>query len=165
MRIDFISQIYMNKYFFLAIVFCLICNLLSAQNNFCGTSQNNSRHPTLRGEFNQKEIQLNNLAYQYLQQNVGNIINGSTVEIPIVFHIIHQNGPENIADSVLVTEVMRINQRFSNSGMFNYADGVNVNIQFCLASIDPYGNPTTGITRTVSPLTNMPLGGDAAVKI
>jgi hypothetical protein len=79
-------------------------------------------------------------------------MNGSTVEIPIVFHIIHQNGPENIADSVLITEVMRINQRFSNTGMFNYADGVNVNIQFCLASIDPYGNPTTGITRTVSPL-------------
>jgi hypothetical protein len=64
MRIDFISQIYMNKYFFLAIVFCLICNLLSAQNNFCGMNQNNiTNKPTLRAQFNQKEIQLNNLAY------------------------------------------------------------------------------------------------------
>jgi hypothetical protein len=135
-----------------------------AQNNFCGMSQNNPQYAALRAQFNQKEIQLNNLAYQYLQQHVGNVMNGSTVEIPIVFHIIHQNGPENIADSVVITEVMRLNQRFSNTGMFNYADGVNVNIQFCLASIDPYGNPTTGITRTVSPLTNMPLGGDAAVK-
>jgi hypothetical protein len=139
-------------------------HLLLAQNNFCGMSQNNPQYAALSAQLNQKETQLNNLAYQYLQQNVGNVINGSTVEIPIVFHIIHQNGPENIADSVVITEVMRLNQRFSNTGMFNYADGVNVNIQFCLASIDPYGNPTNGITRTVSPLTNIPPGGDAIMK-
>jgi hypothetical protein len=135
-----------------------------AQNNFCGTSSSNSNQMNMKASALQREMQLNELAYQYMQQNVGQVNSGSTVEIPIVFHIIHQNGPENIADSVLITEVMRLNQRFSNTGMFNYADGVNINIQFCLASIDPYGNPTTGITRTVSPLTNMPPGGDVAVK-
>ena len=135
-----------------------------AQNNFCGTNSNHKlQHDFTPIDF-QREANLNNLAYQYLQNYNGQATNGSTVEIPIVFHIIHQNGPENIADSVVITEVMRLNQRFSNTGMFNYADGVNVNIQFCLASIDPYGNPTTGITRTVSSLTNMPPGGDVAVK-
>ncbi len=154
----------MNKKLIVFFILAVLSKALSAQNNFCGMNQNNPEQDTLRAQLNQQEVHLNNLAYQHIQQNFGNIINGSTIEIPIVFHIIHQNGPENIADSVLVTEVMRLNQRFSNTGMFNYADGVNVNIQFCLASIDPYGNPTTGITRTVSPLTNMPLGGDAAVK-
>lgn len=111
-------------------LFILVTTSAIAQTNFCGMNKNNSEYAAKRAQSEQKEINLNNLAYQYLQQNVGNVINGSTVEIPIVFHIIHQNGPENIADSVVMTEVMRLNQRF-NTGMFNYADGVNVNIQFC----------------------------------
>ena len=67
----------------------------------------------LSAQFNQQEAHLNQLAYQYIQQNIDNAFNATTVEIPIVFHVIHQNGPENIADSVIVTEVMRLNQRFS----------------------------------------------------
>jgi hypothetical protein len=154
----------MNKNLIVFFILTVLSKALSAQNSLCGMNQNNIEQAALRAQFNQKEIQLNSLATQYIQQNVGNANNGSNVEIPVVFHIIHEGGPENIADSVLINEIIVLNQRYANTGNYNYADGVNTNIQFCLASVDPYGNPTTGITRTFSSLTNMPLGGDVAVK-
>jgi len=42
-----------------------------------------------------------------------------------------------------------------NSGYFDPADGVNTNIQFCMAERDPDNNPTNGITRDVSSYTVM----------
>jgi PKD repeat protein len=70
--------------------------------------------------------------------------------VPVVFHVIHQNGPENVSDSVLQAEIVALNQYFSNSGPYFQATGVDVGIQFCLASVDPFGNSTNGITRDFS---------------
>jgi gliding motility-associated-like protein len=67
--------------------------------------------------------------------------------IPVVIHIIHQNGAENISDTQAETAITHLNTIFQQNG--------NARIQFCLAQRDPQGNATTGITRTVSPLTNM----------
>jgi hypothetical protein len=154
----------MHKISLAIYIFLILIYDCQAQNIHCGLSMQNSYQASQSANIAHQELLLNNLAYQYLQQNVGNMINGSTVEIPIVFHIIHEGGPENIADSVLINEINVLNQRYANTGNYNYTDGVNTNIQFCLASVDPYGNPTSGITRTFSSLTNMPLGGDVAVK-
>jgi hypothetical protein len=154
----------MNKNYLLLVFIILLSNDIKAQHNFCGNSLNSLYRSSFADEPHQKEIMLNKLVSEYMQQNVGHTTSGSTVEIPIVFHIIHEGGPENIADSIIINEVNVLNQRFSNTGNYNYVDGINTNIQFCLASTDPYGNPTTGITRTFSPLTNMPLGGDVDVK-
>jgi hypothetical protein len=49
-----------------------------------------------------------------------------------------------------MAEITALNQYFSNSGPFYDPTGVDVGIQFCLASVDPYGNPTNGITRDFS---------------
>lgn len=66
--------------------------------------------------------------------------------IPVVVHIIHQSGPENISDAQVQNAIANINAKFAASP-FNQ-------IQFCLAQRDPNGNATTGITRNVSPFTN-----------
>ncbi|WP_343632076.1 LamG-like jellyroll fold domain-containing protein [Fluviicola sp.] len=66
--------------------------------------------------------------------------------IPVVVHIVHQSGPENISDAQVQNAIANINAKFAASP-FNQ-------IQFCLAQRDPNGNATTGITRNVSPLTN-----------
>ncbi len=75
--------------------------------------------------------------------------------IPIVIHIIHQNGVENISDAQVIQGIAHLNQAFSNSGAYSQTNGVNTHIQFCLAQQDETGLPTTGITRHVSELTNM----------
>ncbi|MEO8590635.1 MAG: M43 family zinc metalloprotease [Flavobacteriales bacterium] len=86
---------------------------------------------------------------------------GSPYVIPVVFHIIHNNGPENISDEQVYDAIRVLNDDYNKLN----ADWVNVRpefldivadvgIEFRLASKDPQGACTKGITRTVSTLTN-----------
>lgn len=74
--------------------------------------------------------------------------------LPIVFHIIHQNGVENISDALVLDAVSFLNQSFSNTGPYEPL-GNNANVQFCLAKQDPNGQQTNGINRIESSLTSM----------
>ena len=80
--------------------------------------------------------------------------------IPIVFHIIHNNGPENITDEQVIDAVRVLNEDFNRmnpnwqSVRPEFLDLVaDVGISFELARRDPAGNCTNGITRTESTLT------------
>jgi len=80
--------------------------------------------------------------------------------IPVVFHIIHTYGPENISRSVIESQLLTLNENFQKLN----ADTANVraifkpniadmNLVFRLATKDPKGNCTDGVTRTYSLLT------------
>ena len=80
--------------------------------------------------------------------------------IPVVFHIIHDDGLENISDAQIMDAIRVLNEDFNgqNPNSVNvhpdFADLVaNVGIEFQLARKDPQGNCTNGITRTSSYLT------------
>jgi len=81
--------------------------------------------------------------------------------IPVVFHIIHDFGPENISMEQIENGVQVMTDDF-NANSFgienvqdSFADIVgDIGIEFRLAKIDPEGNCTNGVVRTVSPLTN-----------
>jgi len=85
--------------------------------------------------------------------------------LPIVFHIIHNNGPENITDAQVLQSLADMNLAFANQGYYDPSTGAEMQIEFCLAKQDPNGAATTGINRVVSPLTNMTMETeDLAVK-
>lgn len=67
--------------------------------------------------------------------------------IPVVVHIIHLGEPtgigSNIPDSSVIRAIQGLNDRFSNL----IGNGLDVNIEFCLAIRDPEGHPTNGIIR------------------
>lgn len=81
--------------------------------------------------------------------------------IPVVVHIIYNDSYSNISDAQVNSGLIAINEDF-NAGNSDYNNVVsafssiksNVGISFALASIDPNGNPTTGITRTESDFTD-----------
>lgn len=80
--------------------------------------------------------------------------------VPVVFHIIHNNGIENISDAQVVDAMRILNEDFNreNPDWQNVRSeflGIvaDVGIEFRLARKDPQGNCTNGITRTVSTLT------------
>ncbi|MEM7102982.1 MAG: M43 family zinc metalloprotease [Bacteroidota bacterium] len=75
--------------------------------------------------------------------------------VPIVFHIIHNNGPENISDALVMQGLQDLNDAFENIGYYDQGTGVDIDIEFCLATRDPDGFATTGITRDVSVLTDL----------
>ncbi len=81
--------------------------------------------------------------------------------IPIVFHIIHIGGAENISDAQIHDEVRVLNEDFRklNSTSANTVSAfqsiaADCEIEFRLAQKDPNGNCTNGIDRIVSTLTN-----------
>lgn len=75
--------------------------------------------------------------------------------IPVVVHVVHDDGDENISDEQIFAGIQHLNDAFANTGGYAHADGVTTNIEFCLASRTPTGQYTNGITRTQSILTNM----------
>ncbi|MEL7118435.1 MAG: M43 family zinc metalloprotease, partial [Bacteroidota bacterium] len=77
----------------------------------------------------------------------------SVITLPVVFHIIHDNGVENIPAERIDQELENLNAAFANTGYYNPATGVDVEVQFCLASRTPEGMPFDGINRVQSPLT------------
>ncbi|MFZ1687488.1 MAG: M43 family zinc metalloprotease, partial [Flavobacteriales bacterium] len=91
----------------------------------------------------------------------GHAKGGGSYVIPVVFHIIHNNGPENISNEqvedamrVLNNDFNRLNDDWDNVRPEFLGIVADVGITFKLAQLDPDGNCTNGITRTISPLTN-----------
>ena len=96
------------------------------------------------------------------------IENGKKI-IPVVVHVIHDLGGENISDASIqgALDILNanINGQASNflaktPDIFASVRGV-LNVEFRLAKIDPLGNPTSGIIRVRSELTNEPEPRDA----
>ena len=81
--------------------------------------------------------------------------------IPVVFHIVHDGGSENISDAAVFNEMIDLNEDFLKLNAANTAaiaapfDQIHPDceIEFKLAKLDPNGNCTNGITRTRSTLT------------
>ena len=73
--------------------------------------------------------------------------------LPVVVHIIHDNGPENIPDNQVEDAILFLNQAFENVRYYNQQTGVDTEIQFCLARSTPQNDSTTGIVRVQSLLT------------
>ncbi len=74
--------------------------------------------------------------------------------IPVVFHVLHLNGPENISDAQIQDQINVMNVDFAkeNPDTINVVSDFqgligNPKIEFRLASLDPNGNCTNGITR------------------
>ena len=93
----------------------------------------------------QVQIALNNNALQ----------TRSIVTIPVVVHIIYTLDEENIPDVQIFSQLDAINRdyRRRNTDAVNTPDvwksiAADIGFEFCLASKDPAGNSTTGITRT-----------------
>lgn len=82
---------------------------------------------------------------------------GAVKTIPVVVHVVYKNETENISNAVIKSQLDVLNKDFRklNTDMVSsthpfFALAGDAGIEFCLASIDPNGNATTGITRTLT---------------
>ncbi|MDC0313663.1 M43 family zinc metalloprotease [Flavobacteriales bacterium] len=91
---------------------------------------------------------------------------GTVYTFPVVFHVLHNGGNENVSRQELVDAIERINTEFrrlnaSASTVATPFQGLpaDVEIEFILATKAPDGSCFSGITRTQSPLSF--IGGGA----
>lgn len=157
-----------------------ILNLGMHGQNPCGTTESYNdilnKHPEIRAAREASDLEASEIdrilnAQGYRKSNSSSTGNkkadnvlkaqGTIYYIPIVFHILHQGGPENITDAQIYSEMAQLNKDWSATT----ADTANtqtpwkgleadVQIQFKLATIDPSGNCTNGITRHYDANTN-----------
>jgi PKD repeat protein len=155
------------KYLFFGLLAGLSCFDLFSQETHCISTEVTNEwfnlHPELKAGFDQ-------LQKAAVTQDSLDVANGSqklkkpavpTYTIPVVFHVLHQNGPENISDAQIMDAVSILNRDFRKlnpdtstivSQFKNLA--ADVNFEFALATIDPNGFCTNGIVRYYDPHTD-----------
>lgn len=140
--------------------------LVCAQNNHppaCGQKEFTQQLYMLQPELKKRHDAQEGLLYMQHTQRLkamseASKLSNNTVMLPIVIHIVHNNGQENISDAQVKQGIKYLNDAFAAKGFYITNGSTNTNIQFCIAERDPDGNATNGITRNVSAYTAM--GGD-----
>ena len=121
---------------------------LSAQRN-CGTmdvlESQLEEDPKMEMKMEQIEAHFMNIENSGVRE-----VNG-VVNIPVVVHVIYNNSTENISDAQVLSQIDVLNEDFrrTNSDADDtWSQATDSEIEFCMATSDPFGNATTGIVRT-----------------
>jgi hypothetical protein len=135
----------------------------------CGTIYNQEYINSLPSDV-QEQIERLNQQLQEKDSDTENLQNqfstttfidpNDVIFIPVVVHVVWNTLAQNISDAQICSQIQVLNEDFARSnpdaantpGAFLGAAS-NPRIQFYLATVDPSGNPTTGITRTNTTIT------------
>ncbi|MCB0502214.1 MAG: T9SS type A sorting domain-containing protein [Bacteroidetes bacterium] len=71
----------------------------------------------------------------------------STYTIPVVVHIMHIGEAVGVGTNITDAKVMQAIQGANDRWNDMNGPGPNMDVEFCLAAVDPDGHPTTGINR------------------
>ncbi|MEO1626293.1 MAG: T9SS type A sorting domain-containing protein [Bacteroidota bacterium] len=85
------------------------------------------------------------------------------VTIPVVVHVVYNNATENISNAQIQSQINILTEDFrrQNSDQTNrWSQAADTEIEFCLATVDPNGNATNGITRTATSRTSFGTNDD-----
>ena len=98
---------------------------------------------------------LESFTKNYSKHNQNIASSRGAITIPVVVHIVYPTEVENISDEQVFSQITALNRDFNRQNLnltkvhSDFQSRIaNVGFNFCLATIDPDGNPTNGITRT-----------------
>ncbi|MEX1189540.1 MAG: zinc metalloprotease, partial [Bacteroidia bacterium] len=133
----------------------LISGAITAQTDRCGTMESHSFMLANDSEYAIKREQIREQTNQFVESYNPLSASRALVTIPVVFHVVYQNATENISDAQLLSQIQvlnddfrKLNSNFSQTPSVFQGVAADMEFEFCLASIDPQGNATNGITRT-----------------
>lgn len=140
-------------------ILSLIAGSGYAQDKTCGTAELHNEIMANSPEKRKLYEQLEQYTQDYVKQHYGEK-QGTVYIIPIVFHVIHNYGFERIGKAQIMSAVKIINEDFrgKNSDTNKVASAfksiiADAEVEFRLATLDPNGNCTEGITYHQSELT------------
>lgn len=142
----------MNRFTLLLLVSLLAINNLFAQHK-CATMTQYQKRAIQDPSFEKRMIAAENLI-QNLSSNSTQSVN-NTITIPVVVHVLYNNSTQNISDQQIYSQLQGLNEDFRllnadsltpSHPFWQYT--ADTEIEFCLASVDPNWQATTGITRT-----------------
>ena len=93
---------------------------------------------------------------KWINENKGQRTTNATYIIPTVVHVIQPTANDDLSDACIMEQIDILNedfQKLNSDTTYIPVDfqgvAINTDIEFCLATIDPQGNPTNGIVRVV----------------
>lgn len=116
-------------------------------------------HPEARAQYEKTKAQFtqdyaNHVIREFNNQGKSANTAAAIYTVPVVFHILHIGGAENISDAQIYNQMQVINEDYSktNANIVNTvsqftAIAADAQIVFKLATLDPNGNCTSGINR------------------
>ena len=138
----------MKKQLLITLFLCLGMMASNAQRN-CGTHEHMleqiENDPAM--ELRMKKIE--QFTSTYMANNPQRL-NGTIVTIPVVFHIVHKTSAQNISDAQIQSQLDVLNddfRRMNADADGTWSQATDTEIEFCLATVDPNGDPTDGIQR------------------
>ncbi|WP_158267550.1 M43 family zinc metalloprotease [Adhaeribacter arboris] len=120
----------------------------------CATNEVTQRlqqlHPNLLNQMQKVKVH----AQTYQQQKSKARLQQPVTVVPVVFHVVYHNSRENVSTEQLLSQLEVLNEDYRHQNADSAQTlpqfkklAADTRIQFCLATRDPNGNATTGITR------------------
>jgi PKD repeat protein len=140
------------------------CNTYAAMDEFFAAN------PSAKKAYEAAQEQLKASAQAKLINNNEQLLSAPPVyTIPVVFHILHEGGSENVSDQVCINALKAVNDDFAKLGSDANTIAapfqplfIDSEMRFRLAKKDPNGNCTTGIVHHYDTRTNWNQGGGSA---
>lgn len=152
----------MQKFFTLLLISLFLTQAGNAQVTRCATVEHEAALKAKYPDYEQRKQEIEAYTNRYIQKNKSQnkMEGGVTIKIPIVFHIVYKTAAQNISDARIMEQIDILNADFRrlNADTTDTPDefgdvAADCNVEFCLAVIDPDGNPTTGILRVETDVT------------
>jgi len=133
-------------------------SLYAQEKKFCGTTEAVEQALKDHPELMESRHQVEESRQAFMTNHSGSTEAAVIYTIPVVFHIIHKYGPENITDAQVQDAIAILNRDFRKKNADTSAIATqhfkdiasDCEIEFKLAKKDPSGNCTNGIDRIVS---------------
>ncbi len=142
--------------FVLTLLALFCCSFAFGQQRNCKTMDHLEYQRTIDPKVDGRMAKIQQFTNDFVKNNPTGKLN-AVVQIPIVFHVIYNTNAENISDAQVLSQLQVLNDDFRrlNSDANNtWSQAADTEIEFCLATVDPSGNPTSGITRTQTSVTS-----------
>ena len=123
-------------------------SVLSAQERTCHTMGNLDRLLEEHEQYHQQMELIEQFTREFV--TTPHLRNNAAVSIPVVVNVVYKTGAQNVSDAQIQSQIDVLNDDFrrTNSDADNtWSQAADTQIEFCLASVDPNGNPTSGIRR------------------
>ncbi|RYU97240.1 M43 family zinc metalloprotease [Emticicia agri] len=163
----------MKKALYISLLALILHPALAQKRHFCANAVTDSlrslKDPSRLSKKTRFEQVLQNYQLDRSKNGRLSVVEDEIIRIPVVVHIIHNQVDgaikgSNIPDEQVFSQIKVLNEDYRRKegtmGFNNNPIGADTQIEFFLASKDPYGNPTTGITRTYSSTTEFSLIND-----
>ena len=145
---------------FLLLIIISTSFILAQNTKYCGYEEAINQIDNVYPGFKASTNLIHDIAKKYGHERGSRDI---LYKIPTVFHIVYNNDAQNLPDSVVLSQVEVLNKHFrrqhenineTREEFLSFA--TDIEIEFVLASEDPNGYPSNGITRTYTNQSGFP---------